>query len=265
VVQAGAAAPNATAPLGNVGRAGAAAEPSAANAPSAPIAVACPEGMTEVVGDYCENVEQKCLKWIGKDGQKQGRCAEYAPHSRCLGATTKKHFCVDKFEYPNKPGEKPVVAVTWEEARDTCAGAGKRLCGSEEWTVACEGPEHLPYPTGYARDKNACNLDKRYIVPNDAKYSNLATRAEEVARVDQRDPSGANASCVSPHGVYDMVGNVDEWVVNEHGTMNKAPYKSGLKGGYWGPVRNRCRPMTTAHNQWHSGYQVGFRCCADAK
>ena len=38
---------------------------------------------------------------------------------------------------------------------------------------------------------------------------------------------------------------------------------SGLKGGYWGPVRDRCRPMTTDHNQWHTGYQIGFRCCAD--
>ena len=35
-----------------------------------------------------------------------------------------------------------------------------------------------------------------------------------------------------------------------------------LKGGYWGPVRNRCRPMTVDHNEWHSGYQIGFRCCA---
>ena len=34
--------------------------------------------------------------------------------------------------------------------------------------------------------------------------------------------------------------------------------------GYWGPVRNRCRPMTTDHNMWHSGYQIGFRCCAGA-
>ena len=41
------------------------------------------------------------------------------------------------------------------------------------------------------------------------------------------------------------------------------PYVSGLKGGYWGPVRDRCRPMTTDHNQWHTGYQVGFRCCED--
>ncbi len=43
----------------------------------------------------------------------------------------------------------------------------------------------------------------------------------------------------------------------------EAGYVSGLKGGYWGPVRDRCRPMTTDHNQWHTGYQIGFRCCED--
>jgi hypothetical protein len=41
-------------------------------------------------------------------------------------------------------------------------------------------------------------------------------------------------------------------------------YKSGLKGGYWGPVRDRCRPMTTIHGESFSFYQIGFRCCSDA-
>jgi hypothetical protein len=56
-----------------------------------------------------------------------------------------------------------------------------------------------------------------------------------------------------------MTGNVDEWVVNESGK----PYQSGLKGGYWGPVRTRCRPMTTVHGEDFSFYQIGFRCCSD--
>ena len=58
-----------------------------------------------------------------------------------------------------------------------------------------------------------------------------------------------------------MTGNVDEWVVNESGK----PFKSGSKGGYWGPVRARCRPMTTGHAENFPFYQTGFRCCADAK
>lgn len=243
----------------------AAASPSAdVLAPAAPSA-ACPEGMVEITGSYCDRVEQVCVKWLGKDGQKKDRCAEFAPRSRCVGHEAPKHVCMDRYEYPNRAGEKPAVATTWAEARNTCASQGKRLCGSEEWTLACEGPSRLPYPTGYTRDREACDLDKPYIMPNNREYANPATRAAELARTDQRDASGSHAACASAFGVHDMVGNVDEWVVNEHGSMAKAPYKSGLKGGYWGPVRNRCRPMTTDHNAWHSGYQVGFRCCADPK
>ena len=35
-------------------------------------------------------------------------------------------------------------------------------------------------------------------------------------------------------------------------------------GAWWGPVRNRCRPMTTFHLEGDYGYEVGFRCCKDA-
>ncbi len=58
--------------------------------------------------------------------------------------------------------------------------------------------------------------------------------------------------------------NVDERVLNEQGLVNKPPHRSGLKGGYWGPDRNRCRPMTVDHNEWHTGHQVGLRGCAEA-
>jgi formylglycine-generating enzyme required for sulfatase activity len=60
-------------------------------------------------------------------------------------------------------------------------------------------------------------------------------------------------------GVYDLIGNVDEWT---RSAVRGRP--SILKGGYWGPVRTRCRPTTRAHGESHAFYQQGFRCCADA-
>jgi formylglycine-generating enzyme required for sulfatase activity len=133
------------------------------------------------------------------------------------------------------------------------------MCGDTEWTLACEGQERLPYPYGYFRNSEACNIDKRIIAPVEWMLTYDATRAQELARLDQSEPSGAREACVSPFGVHDMTGNVDEWVVNESGS----PFKSGLKGGYWGPVRTRCRPMTDAHHELFQYYQIGFRCCAD--
>jgi formylglycine-generating enzyme required for sulfatase activity len=189
------------------------------------------------------------------------RCSEFAPTGKCQGKTIKKHFCIDKYEYPNKVGEKPLIMKTWYEAGDACKAQGKRLCGDSEWTLACEGQERLPYPYGYERNSEACNIDKPHPDVNEVALgsANPAVRDAEVARLWQGEVSGSRESCVSPYGAMDMTGNVDEWVVNESGM----PYKSGLKGGYWGPVRDRCRPMTTAHYEQFAFYQIGFRCCSD--
>ncbi len=222
-----------------------------------PMSSVCAAGMVEVEGDFCPYVEQKCLRWL--DPETKMRCAEFAPTSDCPVHTSHRHFCIDQYEYPNSPGAKPQVMVTWNQARQVCAGEGKRLCGETEWTLACEGAERLPYPYGYARNSEACNIDKAHPDPNERLIADPRTRDAEVARLDQRDPSGQNQACVSPYGAYDMTGNVDEWVVNESGH----PHRSGLKGGYWGPVRDRCRPVTTAHDENFEFYQIGFRCCGD--
>jgi hypothetical protein len=218
----------------------------------------CPTGMVEVEGEYCPSVLHRCVSWIN---QKADRCAKYQPTSRCFGKPKAKHFCIDEFEFPNQRGAKPDVGMSWEQAKESCEAAGKRLCTDSEWTLACEGADRTPYPDGYVR--GTCNQDRTYIVPDDAAFRNPRTRPEEIQRLSQSHPSGDRPDCVSHYGAYDMTGNVDEWVENEQGSPNERPYHSGLKGGYWGPVRNRCRPMTVDHNAWHAGYQIGFRCCAD--
>jgi len=180
-----------------------------------------------------------------------------------LGEITHLHFCVDRYEFPNQAGVKPTVGLDWNQANDACRSVGKRLCSRNEWTLACEGQERLPYPYGWKRDPKACNIDRPYILPDEVALSYADTREKEWARLDQRVSSGSQPGCVSPFGVYDMTGNLDEWVVNPEGSQTMAPFVSSLKGGYWGPVRNRCRPTTTDHNPWHTGYQIGLRCCTD--
>jgi formylglycine-generating enzyme required for sulfatase activity len=178
--------------------------------------------------------------------------------------TQHQRFCMDRYEWPNKVGAVPLYMASWVEAKATCESIGKRLCKDTEWTQACEGPERQPYPygSGYVRDDAACNIDKPYIWPHPEKIYDARTSAEELARLDQREPSGSRSNCVSSYGVHDMTGNVDEWVVNV--SQSGHPFVSGLKGGYWGPVRTRCRPMTTAHEPTFRYYQIGFRCCGDA-
>jgi sulfatase modifying factor 1 len=213
--------------------------------------------MVLVQGEYCPYLGHVCDRWLD---QRADRCARYRLNPVCAGRPTDMRFCIDRYEYPNLAGVYPLVMASWIEAQAACEAEGKRLCRDSEWTLACEGQERFPYPYGYERDARACNIDRVYRFPDLQAFDEDRRISAEVQRLDQRVPSGSMRRCVSPFGVYDMTGNVDEWVVNEEGE----PDVSGLKGGYFGPIRARCRPMTTAHNRWFRFYQVGFRCCAEA-
>jgi formylglycine-generating enzyme len=245
--------------------------PAAEPPPPAARAAGCPAGMREVEGAYCTALVHRCIKGGRRlDGQASGspspyHCDEYQPgYARCLGAERPLRFCIDDFEFPNQEGATPAVMVTWHEARSLCQLQGKRLCGDDEWTLACEGPERLPYPYGWKRDRSACNIDRPWRKPDDGALAgkDLERLAAELERLSQSVPSGSMPGCVSPFGVHDMGGNVDEWTVNV--TLHGRPFRSMFKGGHWcGGARNRCRPTTESHDETTAYYAEGFRCCAD--
>jgi sulfatase modifying factor 1 len=223
---------------------------------------ACGAGMILVDGVYCPYVAHRCEKFLNEE---RDVCAEYAAEVMCEGALEHKRFCIDEYEYPNLVGVKPVVMADWNDAGRACAVEGKRLCSTSEWEFACEGPQMWPYPYGIDRDAEACNIDQEYPFPDFESFSHPFRIVKEIDRLDQRVRSGERTRCVSPFGVRDMTGNVDEWVDNPKGGRIDKPFRSTLKGGYWGPIRARCRPITSSHNEWFRFYQVGFRCCANAK
>ena len=223
-------------------------------------AAACPADMVLVDGIYCPYVGHRCLRWAD---EAKDVCQRYAPEVLCEGRLQHRRYCIDLYEYPNLTGVRPAVMADWNDARRACAVEGKRLCTVEEWEFACEGPQMWPYPYGIERDPDACNIDRDVSMPDLDAFSDPRAISQEVERLDRRVASGERARCVSPFGVRDMTGNVDEWVRNEEGKVDEKPFRSTLKGGYWGPIRARCRPITSTHNEWFSFYQVGFRCCAD--
>lgn len=111
-----------------------------------------------------------------------------------------------------------------------------------------------PYPYGWSREPK-CNQDRSDLYTDNPKKRELADRrlASDSAELSE---------CVSPFGVYNMVGNLDEPVLREQARFNY-PYRNGLKGGWWMAGRNRCRPATTKHDDHYFDIQVGVRCCAD--
>jgi formylglycine-generating enzyme required for sulfatase activity len=228
--------------------------------------------MLEVRGLFCTDLMHRCIKGgatsTGQDTDvpEPFYCDVYLPgFAKCLAKEEPKRFCIDEYEYPNEPGAIPTVMVSWYEARRRCEAAGKRLCGDDEWTLACEGPERLPYPYGWTRDSSACNIDHPWIRPDDGILGSDTASPDqiqvEVDRLSKRVASGSMPRCLSPYGVFDMTGNVDEWVVNV--TLHGKPYASAFKGGHWvNGARNRCRPITANHEEKTVYYAEGFRCCA---
>jgi len=221
--------------------------------PVLPESNACPKEMVLVEGDYCTDVVQVCNRWLDDEKLPFARCAEYQSPAHCVGQRVKQRFCIDRFEYTT-PGETlPLNYQSFERASAVCSSLGKRVCTESEWNFACEGEEMRPYPYGFSREP-VCNQDRSDLYEPNPHYQILA---------DRREPAAARPECVSPFGVYNMTGNMDEPVLREGGE-HVEPYRNALKGGWWMAARNRCRPATTAHDDYYKDIQVGVRCCSSA-
>ncbi len=101
--------------------------------------------------------------------------------------------CIDKYEYPNREGSLPQGNLSFADAKMLCEQQGKRLCTAEEWQWSCGGFDNLSYPYGKTYEENRCNA------------------------VNSVEVSGARINCASKFGIYDMTGNIFEWVTTTDG------------------------------------------------
>ncbi|EYF08452.1 formylglycine-generating enzyme family protein [Chondromyces apiculatus] len=230
--------------------------PTPSGPPSAPHGT-CPADMVLVQGTHHEQVQRLCTVF------RQDHCWDYYPGAVALEMReTPVHACMDRYEWPNRKGELPVVMARFIEAEALCAGVGKRLCTEFEWELACEGPTALPFPYGHRQDPAACNVSKPWKAVSERKLASNdpAVRNAETARLWQGEPLGSFPGCVSAFGVHDLVGNVEEWVATSRAEW---PYRSSLKGGYWSKPWAGCRGTNESHGPLFRFYEVGFRCCQE--
>ena len=103
------------------------------------------------------------------------------------------------------PGVQPSACITWFQANQVCRLSGKRLARNDEWQAAAQG---TPDP-GTDNQTTDCNVG----------IGGLA---------DHPVNTGSRSSCKSSWGVFDMVGNVKEWVAD------------------WGDLANSCTRWTTS-------------------
>lgn len=94
--------------------------------------------------------------------------------------------------FPESEREFPVTGITWYEAAEFAAWAGKRLPTEAEWEFAARGNDSRIYPWG----------DKW-----DPSLANAGNQSQGVRRVGQGGRS--------PFGAYDMAGNAWEWTASD--------------------------------------------------
>lgn len=71
--------------------------------------------------------------------------------------------------------------------------------------------------------------------------------------------TGANPECRTPDGIFDLAGNLMEWVGPEEA-------KASLEGGDWrGGERSACNRRTTTFGPGVRNNTTGFRCCSDQR
>lgn len=147
-------------------------------------------------------------------------------------------------------GVPPATGVSWYQAKAACLNAGKRLCTQQEWERACRGAAAKTYPYGNEFQEGTCNGFFNY--------------AEE-----QPSPTGSLKTCGSDFHVYDMSGNVSEWVdaavprvpggsIANNRVYRGGSYKSNELGLACYGAEFHAPPGEAGQDEAR-----GFRCCSD--
>ena len=235
----------------------------------------CPAGMARV-DNFCIDRYEAHLVARGPGG-------EVAPHP---------HFQRPEegvtYEARSEPGALPQAYVSRIESQAACTNAGKRLCSMKEWRRACRGEANTVYPYGRRWEPGRCNTEKPHLLTiRFGADSRRWTYAHFNDPALDQEPgflsrSGAHAGCAGDDGVYDLVGNLHEWVSDTaDGTMKARLDSEGVSRAfqYWSPGNGvfmggfysthgelgpGCTFTTVAHEPGYHDYSTGFRCCADA-
>ena len=163
-------------------------------------------------------------------------------------------------------GVRPNGYVTGVVAEAACAAAGKRLCTLDEFVTACRGQDDTLFPYGDTYEDGRLQRLPRGSPRRHPPRQRLhrpprpAPRPRDLPRAaPSSSETGESPACRSRWGddaIYDMVGNLDEWVDDGAGAFAGGFYSRSTRSG--------CEALVTAHPKRYLDYSTGVRCCRDA-
>lgn len=169
----------------------------------------------------------------------------------CSPPSSIRSYTRDNYYGNNEFDDYPVIYVNWNQANTYCQWVGRKLPTESEWEKAARGKDGRMFPWGNGLDCDKSNYTYFCFGDTSPVWNFIGGK--------------------SIYGVYDMAGNVWEWVSSLYMPYpyydddgREDLYASGsrvLRGGSWDFNENHARSTFRGQGEpTYSNMNTGFRC-----